>query len=91
MFCAKPSYFYYLFLYIPATEDHEEEDNIKRHTNRRIKRTEEELKIGEEFTKEEITEKFELLKEAFDELKGWHLQFLSHAAFMFRWDDKVRV
>ena len=63
-------YLYYLFLYIPAIEDDEEEQSIKHHTNRRRKHTEEELKIGEEFTKDEIAEKFELLKEAFEELKG---------------------
>ena len=71
----KPSNYAIIFLYIPAAEDDEEEDNIKHHTNRRIKRTEDQLKIGEEYTKEEIAEKYELLQEAFDDLKGWNLEF----------------
>jgi len=42
---------------------------VTNQTRRRRKLREEELNIGEETTKEEITEKFILLREAYDELK----------------------
>ena len=69
---------YYLYILFYAVYDDEEEEANSHHVNKLKKGRHEpvDLKIEEDLSKEELAEKFELLKIAFEDLKGVIHQYL---------------